>query len=143
MLSVLATFLLPSKCTLTTTNTQTTDKDGVAGFSTDEQNDIIAIWRGVSEDYAMFDVDVTTIEPVEALSSGNAVRVVVGGSSSDWYGAPAGGVAYVGRFATPNLPAFVFPAQLGPSHVKYVFEAISHGEHFSGGAYGVFRRPNT
>jgi hypothetical protein len=106
---------------------QAYDKDGQPGsWSAGELSDIVAIWRAVSEDYAAFDVDVTTAEP--ANLDGNGVRVVISGSSYDWYGAGAGGVAYVGRFLTPNLPAFVFPQQLGPNTAKYIWEAVSHGE---------------
>jgi hypothetical protein len=77
----------------------------------------------VSEDYAAFDVDVTTADPGPALS-GNGVRVVIGGSSYDWWGRGAGGVAYVGRFLEPNLPAFVFTKELS-NNAKYIWEAVS------------------
>lgn len=43
---------------------------------------IFAIWRGVSEDYSPFDVDVTTEDPGAYLNA-NGVRIVIGGSSSD------------------------------------------------------------
>jgi hypothetical protein len=106
---------------------QAYDKDeNPNSWSAGELSDIMAIWRAVSEDYAAFDVDVTTAEP--ANLNGNGVRIVISGSSLDWYGSPAGGVAYVGRFLTPNLPAFVFPQQLGPNNAKYIWEAVSHGE---------------
>jgi len=61
------------------------DKDGLPdSWSTQELNDIVFIWRAVAEDYAMFDVDVTTADPGPAvMSSGNALRVAIGGSSSD------------------------------------------------------------
>lgn len=78
----------------------------------------------VSEDYAAFDVDVTTADPGAALS-GNGVRVVIGGSSYDWYGRGAGGVAYVGRFLESNTPpAFVFTKQLA-NNAKFIWEAVS------------------
>jgi hypothetical protein len=41
-------------------NTPAYDTDNLPGFSASEKKDIIAIWRGVSEDYAPFDVDITT-----------------------------------------------------------------------------------
>jgi hypothetical protein len=59
------------------------------------------IWRAVAEDFAPFDVDVTTehLGDEERLGNdfgtGSGLRVAVGGSSRDWYGAAAGGVAYV------------------------------------------------
>jgi len=110
------------------------DTDGnTTAFSTAEQTVIQNIWRRVAEDYAPFDVDVTTEDPgVEALrrfGSGDVnwgVRVVIGGSSSQWLGAAAGGVAYVGSFNwTSDTPAFVFPAELAKNE-KYIAEAVSH-----------------
>lgn len=106
----------------------------ISTFSLEEQADIIAMWRAVAEDYAMFDVDVTTEDPgIEALRKTDAldvnygIRVCIGGSSYDWYGKGAGGTAYLGSFTwNSDTPTFVFPAQLGPNVPKYVWEAISH-----------------
>jgi hypothetical protein len=80
----------------------------------------------VAEDFAGFDVDVTTEDPgVEALrrttSSDNAhgIRVCMGGSSSDWLGAGAGGVAYIGSFSwSSDTPTYVFTENLGPNFAK-------------------------
>ena len=111
------------------------DTDGVpSSFSAAELASIQEIWKRVSEDYAPYDVDVTTEEPaLESLrktSSTDAafgVRMVIGGSSYDWLGAGAGGVAYLGSFSwNSDTPAFVFPAQLGNGYPKYVAEAASH-----------------
>jgi hypothetical protein len=93
------------------------NKDGIDGFSPSELSDIVAIWRAVSEDYSMFDVDVTTADPGAAALANNGVRVVIGGSSMDWYNAQVGGVAYVSSFGRVE-PAFVFPQQLGPFNAK-------------------------
>jgi PKD repeat protein len=111
------------------------DIDGNPGsFNSTELANIQIIWQSVSEDYAPFDVDVTTQDPgVEALrktSSGDAyfgIRVCIGGSSQDWLKASAGGVAYLGSFDwNTDTPAFVFPAQLGNGNPKFVAEAVSH-----------------
>ncbi len=111
------------------------DTDGnTASFSSTELANIQEVWKRVSEDYAAWDADVTTEEPpLESLrktsSSDTAygIRVVIGGSSYDWYGAGAGGVAYVGSFSwNSDTPTFVFPAQLGNGWPKYVAEATSH-----------------
>lgn len=111
------------------------DTDGnAASFSDAELASIQQIWKRVSEDFAPWDVDVTTEEPpLESLrkttSSDTAygVRMVIGGSSYDWYGAGAGGVAYLNSFSwNSDTPAFVFPAQLGNGFPKYVAEAVSH-----------------
>lgn len=111
------------------------DFDGnEASFSTAELERIQYIWQRVVEDFIPFDVDVTTEDPgVAALSKSGSgdlawgVRVVVGGSSSDWYGSSAGGVAYIGSFNwSTDTPAFVFEDQLGNGNEKYTAEAISH-----------------
>ena len=76
-------------------------------------------------------MDVTTEEtdasgnPIQLADRGS--RAVIGGSSSDWLGVGAGGIAYVGVFGyNYDQPAFVFPAQLGGGDPQYVWEAISH-----------------
>ncbi|PSC76442.1 putative Chi [Micractinium conductrix] len=113
-----------------TTPPYSTDAD--PAFSNTELLNIIAIWRAVAEDFAAFDVDVTTEDRDPATNapwnlSGRGIRAAIGGSSNDWYGAGAGGVAYVNVFGNTNYePAFVFPAQLGSGTAKYVWEATSH-----------------
>jgi len=52
-----------------------------ASWSTQELSDILAVWRGVTEDYAPFDVDVTTEDPGGKYLASNGMRVVIGGSS--------------------------------------------------------------
>lgn len=108
--------------------------DTTAAFSATELNNIQAIWQRVAEDFAPFDVDVTTEDPgLEALRKSATsdtqfgVRVCIGGSSNDWYGAGAGGVAYLNSFSwNSDTPCFVFTAQLGNGSVKYTTEAASH-----------------
>lgn len=111
------------------------DIDGVpSSFSNTELSQIQWIWERVAEDYAAFDVDVTTEDPgVEALrkttnsDTSYGIRVCIGGSSYDWFGQGAGGVSYVGCFNwSSDTPNFVFPAQLGNGNEKYTAEAVSH-----------------
>ncbi len=111
------------------------DMDGVnTSFSATELDTIQRIWQRVVEDYAIYDVDVTTEDPgVEALRKSTStdaaygVRVCIGGSSYDWFKAGAGGVAYVGSFNwNSDTPCYVFTAQLGNGNEKYTAEAISH-----------------
>ena len=105
-----------------------------ASFSEGEQANIQEIWKRVSEDYAAWDVDVTTEEPpLESLRKSTStdtaygIRIVIGGSSYQWLGAGAGGVAYMNSFGwNTDTPAFVFPEQLGNGFPKYVAEATSH-----------------
>jgi hypothetical protein len=103
------------------------DTDGnPAAFSASELSDIVAIWRSVAEDYAAWDVDVTT-EDTGAPLEGNGVRAVIGGSSQTIFGDGLyGGIAYVNTFGRSAYdPAFVFPEQLART-AKYVAEATSH-----------------
>lgn len=103
-------------------------------FTVTELNNVQAIWQRIAEDFAPFDVNVTTQDPgLEALRKTTTadtqfgVRVCIGGSSYDWYGAGAGGVAYLNSFTwNSDTPCFVFTAQLGSGNVKYTAEAASH-----------------
>ncbi|MEO7297304.1 MAG: autotransporter-associated beta strand repeat-containing protein [Verrucomicrobiota bacterium] len=110
------------------------DLDGnLSNFSATERDRIQYIWQRVSEDYSMFDIDVTTEDPgIEALRKSSSadvaygIRVVIGGASGDWYGS-AGGVAYVGSFDDNyDTPCWIFPGSLGSGNEKYVAEAVSH-----------------
>lgn len=112
------------------------DFDGnPSSFSTLELERIQYIWQRVAEDYAPFDVDVTTEDPgPEGLSKSSTtdvnygIRVAIGGASTDWYAtAGYGGVAYIGSFDwSTDTPCFVFSNNLGTGNEKYVAEAISH-----------------
>ena len=102
-------------------------------FSTTERDRIQYIWQRVAEDFLQYDVDVTTEDPgVEALRKTSAgdtnygTRVVIGGSSTDWYGAGAGGVAYIGSFDwNTDTPCWAFAKSVSDSE-KNVAEVISH-----------------
>ncbi len=72
-------------------------------WSASELSDILFIWRSVSEDYAAWDVDVTTEDPGDAYLFTNGMRAVIGGSYADWYGTACGGVAYVGIFGKHTM----------------------------------------
>jgi len=64
----------------------------------------------------------------DAALQDRGTRVAVGGSSLDWYGYSAGGVAYVNAWGKPYYaPAFVFVKELGGgATTKPLAEAISH-----------------
>jgi hypothetical protein len=102
-----------------------------SSFNNTELIAIQNIWQGVAEDYASFDVDVTTQDPgVERLRrSGSTdelfgVRVVV--SPTDYFNPGAGGVAYVGSFAwSSDTPCFAFTDGLDDDP-KAINEASSH-----------------
>jgi methionine-rich copper-binding protein CopC len=97
-------------------------------FSTTEVASIEQIWKRVAEDYAPFNVDVTTIEPGN-LNAPNNIRVVIGGAWDQWYeeSGGAGGVAWLDSWQGNNdTPVFVFEENLGNGNAKYTAEVISH-----------------
>jgi hypothetical protein len=112
------------------------DLDGIPySFNTTELQRIQAIWQRVAEDYAPFDVDVTTeaVAP-ELLTRAGSTDDVFGTtvlitSSSGVYSCSCGGVAYLGVFDDTSdfyKPALVFYDKLGPGNEKYIAEAVSH-----------------
>ena len=104
-------------------------------FSSSDIDRITKIWQRVAEDYAPFNVDVTTIEPGN-FSGREGLRVVIGGSSG-WYGAKAGGVAYINSWRwSSDTPVYVFEDNLGSSE-KNTAEAISHEV---GHAFGLYHQ---
>jgi hypothetical protein len=122
------------------------DMDSVAGFSNAELDFIQYVWQRVAEDFAPFNVDVTTQDPgIENLRyTGSAdtawgMRVVISATSSFY--ASGGGAAYptsynwnvtstnpayVNNQLVTHTPCFVFPNRLGPNNEKMVAEAVSH-----------------
>ncbi len=110
------------------------DLDGApTTFSTAERNVIIETWLRVAEDFAPFDVDVTTELTSEDLltraSSADSVfgtRILI--SAISQYFGSYGGLAYVGAFddvGNTYKPALVFPENLGNS-AKNIAEAAAH-----------------
>ncbi|MEI8180228.1 M12 family metallo-peptidase, partial [Aestuariivirga sp.] len=112
------------------------DIDGVPGaFSTTELQRVQYIWQRVAEDYAPFDVDVTTEAPspdrLTRTDSNDQVfgTTVVITDNTGVYSCSCGGIAYVGVFNDTSdhyKPALVFYNMLGKGDEKAVAEAISH-----------------
>ena len=107
-----------------------TDSDA-ATFSDTEQANIKRIWQRVAEDFAPFDVDVTTETP-PAFHSRVAHCLITRNTDVDGNPNPsstAGGVAYVGIFAGFNAayssPAWVYHNNLSNSEANTA-EAASH-----------------
>ena len=114
-----------------------------ATFSDAERAVIFSVWQRVAEDYAPFDVDVTTQDPGHGPgSTGHPIirrddtndlqygtRVVV--TPSKPYNCNCGGVAYVGVYDAVGSthdyyqPAWVFTAGVG-NGAKNIAEAASH-----------------
>ena len=102
-----------------------------------EQEVIQRTWQRISEDYAPFEVDVTTQDPgANAISrTDNAdttygTRLVVTPTNNIYSGCGCGGIAYVGSFDRAYdhgtyQPAFVFTQGTGSSD-KAIAEAGSH-----------------
>ncbi len=112
------------------------DTDGIPySFSSAELQRIQAIWQRVAEDYAPFDVNVTTeAVPLDRITRAGSTDSVFGTtvlitSNVGVYNCSCGGVAYLGVFDDTSdfyKPALVFYNQLGSGSEKYVAEAISH-----------------
>ncbi|MCG8610941.1 MAG: hypothetical protein MI864_10445, partial [Pseudomonadales bacterium] len=109
------------------------DRDGSPyTYSQSELDDIAAIWHRVAEDYAAFDVDVTTEAPAQM---GPTVGRILITHNTDENGtamphSSAGGVAYLGVWGRSNYtyyqPALVYYNNLGGGAPRYVSEAASH-----------------
>lgn len=118
----------------TTLNAVPYDQDGnPASFSDAEAAQIAEIWRRIAEDYAPFDIDVTTELPA---SFGPTVGRILITQDADANGQAmpsqgAGGVAYVNVWGAGNYhsyysPALVYYDNLGGGRPDYVTEAASH-----------------
>ncbi len=114
-----------------------------AAFSNAEHAAIQYVWRSIAEDFAQFDVDVTTEDPgdegLKRASTGDVnygMRVVFG---PDQNATGTGGQAYVGSFSgirtasQTDVPCFVY-AGTGAS-AKFMAEA---GAHEIGHTVGLF-----
>ncbi|HEX5105711.1 MAG TPA: choice-of-anchor D domain-containing protein, partial [Pirellulaceae bacterium] len=118
--------------------TRVFDRDGdETSFSASEISAIQEIWARVAEDFAPFNINVTTVEP-PSFANKVAIRVAIGGNYSDWFCPAAGGVAYVGAFynSSSNV-AYVFEDALGNGNPKYVAEAASHE---AGHTFGLYHQ---
>src|SRR5262245_30818238 len=110
------------------------DQDGdPTTFSSGELAAIEQIWRYTAEDYAPFNVNVTTALP-SSFANGVALRAAIGGDGS-WTGATYGGIGYVNSFtnSVPNT-VFVFSKHLSNGNARYTGDAISHE---SGHGFGL------
>ncbi|BCX47925.1 endo-1,3-1,4-beta-glycanase, C-terminal secretion signal protein [Haloferula helveola] len=96
---------------------------GIAGTFT--QAAMTDIWKRVAEDFAPFQINVTTDEAAY-LAAPPAMRTrCVITPDNEWYGA-AGGVAYLNSFTwTGDTPCWVFSDMLSNSG-SYIAEACSH-----------------
>ena len=111
-----------------------------SAFSTGERVEVQNIWQRVSEDFAPFDVDVTTQDPgapalvrTDSADQAFGTRALISPSSSassKLCGGYCGGIAYTGVFDVANpqgyyQPAWIFPQSLADD-AKSIAEAVSH-----------------
>lgn len=96
-----------------------------ATFSDVERTNIQQIWQRVAEDYAPFDVDVTTDDTMISTAPANSYASVVI-TRQRVFSPSSPGIAFVSTFGNPVYePAFVaFDSFAGNG--KYIAEAISH-----------------
>lgn len=113
--------------------------DSSAAFSDAERTLVQEVWARVSEDFAPFDVDVTTQEPAAGglwrsgtsdLTYGSRVAFSSGSSVQSALCGGCGGLGWIGTFdvitqAETRSPAWVFPSSLG-NRAKSMAEAASH-----------------
>lgn len=102
-----------------------------ATFSDAEQTAIRRIWQRIAEDYAPFNVDVTTERPA-TFNSRTAHALITRNTDANGNDNPAsnaGGVAYVGVFGSASYgsyrPAWIYYNNLA-SEESYIAEAASH-----------------
>ncbi len=117
------------------------DTDGAGTISTGEATEIEEIFRRVAEDFAPFDVNVTTVDPdpnagIDTPNSGKVLRVAIGGSVDDWHdpGSRTIGVAKYNSYNNITLDnlVYVFSEDINsPERVAYT---ISHE---AGHSYGL------
>lgn len=122
----------------TNINSPVFDRDGdPSSFNNVEKDAIEKIWAQVSEDYAPFQVNVTTVKP-SSFADGVGLRVVIGGDDAWRSGRPgfAGGTSLPGSFtsssADPNV-VYTFPNSLSRNS-KYIADNVSHE---AGHAFGL------
>ncbi|MBW6431954.1 hypothetical protein K0A96_02090, partial [Patescibacteria group bacterium] len=108
-------------------------------FGDNERSTIIEVWRRVAEDYAPFDVNVTTEDPGHERMARDSLadesygtRALISPLSANF--GSISGIAYVGVFdyvsSTKNSseyykPALIFPEKLAHS-ARYIAECVSH-----------------
>jgi len=114
------------------------DTDSNPGALSDaEKWEIREIFERVAEDFAPFNVNVTTIDPGgyngnDTTNTDNIVRVAIGGTS-DWYGS-AWGVAPQGAYSNPLIDNLVFAFSEEMTLPRQVANVISQE---AGHAYGL------
>ena len=132
-----------SRGTYRNISTPAFDLDGTPEtFSLQERLIIRDAWATVAEDFAPFDINVTTVAP-ESFENGEALRIAIGGHDNDWYkatGTPSGTSTFDSfTNAEPNL-AFVFSEAIGINNRTNLEYATALGNvisHEAGHSFGL------
>ncbi len=102
-------------------------------FSEAEQAIISEVWARVAEDFAPFDVNVTTVEPSSFSSTTARVLITLAEDANGYYvpgGANAGGVAFLNVFGQSDYatrsPAWVIADNVGADNAANIAEVVSH-----------------
>lgn len=100
-------------------------------FSDSEQTAIKRVWQRMAEDYAPFNIDVTTERPA-SLNNRTAMALITRNTDANGAANPssaAGGVAYVNVFGTTSYsryrPAWIYHNNLSNGE-SYIAEAAAH-----------------
>ncbi len=108
------------------------DNDGdPLTFSASERQSIIDTWASVAEDFSHLDINVTTKDPgIDALIKSGTSDTTYGNRTvitpTNFYSSSAGGVSYVGTWATSkDYVSYVFIC-CDVAETKYIAEAASH-----------------
>jgi hypothetical protein len=91
--------------TFTNVTTPVWDMDGnTNNFSAAEQAVIKEVWARVAEDYAPFNINVST-DYYGSFANGKGLQIAIGGDNMDWLKADASGISSIGSFhdAQPNI----------------------------------------
>src|SRR5262249_38959576 len=101
---------IPEWNSFTNISTPAFDQDGDATtFSDSELSAITTIWQAVAEDYAPFNINVTTVPPT-SFAAGVTQKVDIGGNGS-WLGGTPTGFSLEGGFLNSGgNVAFAFAA---------------------------------
>ena len=107
-------------------------------FSEWELAAIRETWAAVAEDFAPFNINVTTVDRGD-FSDGHGIRVVIGGSPQDWYGGSVGGTSNIGSFTNKEANvAYVFSDFKWPS--RRMDGIASTVTHEAGHSFGLLHQ---